>query len=180
MLVAERLRLRTANPRVRPQIEAHIAWLQAQVRGLDGELRAVIAASPLWRARDDLLRSVPGVGPVVSAVLPGGLRELGTLGGRRAAALVGVAPLNRDSGALSGRRAIAGGRGHVRAALYMATVVGVRHNPVLRAFSDRLRAAGKPPKAALTACMHKLPLILNAMLRDGAPWTPPTPAGTAA
>jgi transposase len=170
MLVAEQLRLRTASPRVRPQIEAHVAWLRAQLRELDGELRAVIAASPLWRAKDELLRSVPGVGPVVAAVLLGGLRELGTLERKPIAALVGVAPVNRDSGQQRGQRRIAGGRGQVRAALYMATVVGVRHNPVLAAFYARLRAAGKPPKVALTACMHKLLLILNAMLRDGTPW----------
>lgn len=180
MLVAEQLRLRTANRRVQPQITAHIAWLQAQRGELDGELRAVIAASPLWRAKDDLLRSVPGVGPVVSAVLLGGLRELGTLDGRQIAALVGVAPLNRDSGAQQGRRAITGGRGHIRAALYMATVVGVRHNPTLRAFHARLRAAGKPPKVALTACMRKLLLILNAMLRDGTRWQDPSCPGGAA
>jgi transposase len=180
MLVAEQLRLRTANRRIQPQITAHIAWLQAQRGELDGELRAVIAASPLWRAKDDLLRSVPGVGPVVSAVLLGGLRELGTLDGRQIAALVGVAPLNCDSGAQQGRRAITGGRGHIRAALYMATVVGVRHNPTLRAFHARLRAAGKPPKVALTACMRKLLLILNAMLRDGTRWQDPSCPGGAA
>lgn len=180
MPVAEQLRLRTASPRVRPRIEAHLAWPRGQLRELDGELRELIAASPLWRAKDELLRGVPGVGPVVAAVLLGGLPELGALDRKPIAALVGVAPFNRDSGGQRGHRAIAGGRAGGRAALYMATVVGVRHNPVLRAFYARLRAAGKPPKVALTACMHKLLLILNAMLRDGAPWAPPAPTAAPA
>lgn len=172
MQVAEQLRRRTAPARVQPQIDAHLAWLRAQIHDLDGELRAVIVASPLWRAKDALLQSVPGVGPVVSAVLLGSLRESGTLDRAPLAALVGVAPLNRDSGRHQGRRAIAGGRANVRRVLYMATVVAVQHNPVIQAFHDRLLAQGKPPKVVLTACMHKLLTILNAMLRDEIPWTP--------
>ena len=170
MLTAERNRRRAAAGRVRAQIEAHLAWLAGQLDELDRELAAAVRASPAWRAKEDLLRGVPGVGPVLALTLLAGLPELGRLDRRGIAALAGVAPLNRDSGALRGKRAVWGGRAPVRAALYMAAVVAARHNPVIRAFYGRLVAAGKPKKVALTACMRKLLTILNAMLRDGAPW----------
>ena len=129
-------------------------------------------ASPLWRVKDDLLQSVPGVGRVVSLTLLAELPELGRLSHKEIAALVGVAPLNRDSGTFRGKRLVYGGRAPVRAVLYMAALVAARRNPVIRAFYQRLRAAGKPAKVALTACMRKLLIILNAIARSGTPWQP--------
>jgi transposase len=131
-----------------------------------------VKASPLWRVKDDLLQSVPGVGRVVSLTLLAELPELGRLNHKEIAALVGVAPLNRDSGTLRGKRLVYGGRAPVRAVLYMAALVASKCNPVIRAFYQRLRAAGKPAKVALTACMRKLLTILNAIARDGTPWNP--------
>ncbi|HET7092073.1 MAG TPA: IS110 family transposase, partial [Thermomicrobiales bacterium] len=176
MLVAERQRLSRARPAVRPRLIAHITWLEEDLAGLDHDLDAAIQASPAWRERDDLLRSVPGVGPVLSHTLLAELPELGPLDRKQIAALVGVAPLARESGRLRGRRGIWGGRAEVRRVLYMATVVAVRHNPTLRAFYERLLAAGKPPKVALVAGMHKLLLILDAIIRSGQPWRAPAPA----
>ena len=170
MVAAEKNRLYTASRRVRPQIQAHIEWLHQQIRQFDDELQELLRSSPLWREKEDLLRSAPGVGPVLATTLVAALPELGTLTRQQIAALVGVAPLNRDSGMLRGRRTVWGGRAHVRAVLYMSTVTAVRHNPVLAAFHQRLRAAGKAPKVALTACMRKLLTILNAMLKHRTPW----------
>jgi transposase len=170
MLVAEQNRLGGAPPRVGASVAEHVAWLRRQLAGVDGELAALVRASPAWRAREDLLRSVPGVGPVLATTLLALLPELGALDRRAVAALVGVAPLNRDSGAARGRRAVWGGRARVRAALYMAALVATRHNPAIRAFYARLLAAGKPKKVALTACMRKLLTILNAMVRDDTRW----------
>jgi len=172
MLTAEKNRLPLAARRIRPQLQAHIAWLHQQIAQFDEDLRQLIRSSPLWREKDDLLRSTPGVGPVLATTLVAALPELGTLSRRQIAALVGVAPLNRDSGTLRGRRTVWGGRAQVRAVLYMSTVVAVRHNPVLIAFYQRLRAAGKAPKLALTACMRKLLTILNAMLKHHRRWAP--------
>ena len=172
MLTAEKNRLPLAARRIRPQLQAHIVWLHKQIAQFDEDLRELIRSSPLWRAKDDLLRSAPGVGPVLATTLVATLPELGTLTRRQIAALVGVAPLNRDSGTLRGRRTVWGGRAQVRAVLYMSTVVAVRHNPVLVAFYQRLRAAGKAPKLALTACMRKLLTILNAMLKHHTRWAP--------
>jgi len=172
MLTAEKNRCQQALPAVRPKVAAHIAWLEQALSELDGELDQLLHASPLWRERDQLLRSVPGVGPTVSLTLLAHLPELGQGSAKHVATLVGLAPLNRDSGAWRGTRAIWGGRRQVRAALYMAALVGVRHNPVLRAFYEQLVARGKPKKVALTACMHKLLTILHAVLRDRAPWQP--------
>jgi transposase len=155
---------------VRPHIAPHIAWLKQALADLDRELDQALRASPLWRERERLLRSVPGVGPTVARTLIAQLPELGQLPRKRLATLVGVAPLNRDSGAWRGSRAIWGGRAHVRAALYMATLVGIRHNPALRAFYERLLARGKPKKVALIACLHKLLTILDAVLRHRTPW----------
>jgi transposase len=176
MLVAEKNRLRTAPGPLRPRIEAHIAWLEEELRELDGDLGAQLRQSPLWREKEHLLRSVPGVGPVLATTLLAELPELGELNRRQIASLVGVAPLNRDSGQRRGQRTTWGGRSGVRGALYMATLVATRHNPVIRAFYRRLREAGKPKRVALVACMRKLLVILNTMLKDGHPWRPPCPS----
>ena len=139
------------------------------MRDLDRMLRG----SPLWRKGENLLRGVPGVGPVLCATLLAELPELGRLGRREIAKLVGVAPLNRDSGTLRGKRTVWGGRGQVRAVLYMAALVAVQHNPVLKAFYQRLLAKGKLPMVALTACMRKLLVILNTLVKNNTPWSPP-------
>ncbi len=170
MLTAEKNRLRLAAQAVRQDIQQHIRWLERRLAGLDGDLSQQMRSSPRWRERDDLLQSVPGIGPVSSATLLAQLPELGQLNRREIAALAGVAPLNRDSGTLRGRRRVWGGRAHVRAVLYMATLVATRHNPVIRAFYQRLVAAGKPKKLALTASMRKLLITLNAMLRSNVAW----------
>ncbi len=170
MLTAEKNRLRLATEKVRPNIEAHIRWLEGELLDLDGGLGEVIRSSPVWRERDNLLQSVPGVGPVLSSVLLADLPELGRLNRKEIAALAGVAPLNRDSGQFRGRRTVWGGRSHVRTALYMATLVASRYNPAIKSFYQRLLSVGKPKKVALTACMRKLLTILNAMVRHQAPW----------
>jgi len=172
MITAEQNRRRGVPARVLRQIDAHLAWLRAQLAALDRDLAALLKASPLWHAKERALRSVPGVGPVLTLTLLADLAELGTLDRKAIAALVGVAPLSRDSGAQRGRRRVWGGRSPVRAALYMAALAAARHNPVIAPFYRRLLAAGKPKKVALTACMHKLLTILNAMLRDGTAWDP--------
>lgn len=178
MLTAEKNRHQQALPAVRPKVAAHITWLEQALKELDGELDQMLRTSPLWREREQLLRSVPGVpgvGPTVARTRLADLPELGqgsACVAKHVATLVGLAPLNRDSGAWRGTRAIWGGRRHVRAALSMAALVGVRHNPVLRTFYERLLADGKPKKVALTACMHKLLTILHAMLRHRTPWQP--------
>ncbi len=170
MLTAEKNRLRAAARAVRPDIQEHIHWLERRLADLDGDLSQTIRSSDIWREKDDLLQSAPGVGPVVSTTLLADLPELGTLNRKEIAALVGVAPLNRDSGTLRGRRTVWGGRSKVRAALYMATLVATQRNPVIRTFYQRLLSAGKPKKVALTACMRKLLTILNAILRSSTPW----------
>jgi transposase len=178
MLVAEQQRLGTARPTVRPRIEPHIAWLRQELSELDTELHETIRRSPVWREKEQLLRTVPGVGPVLAMTLVADLPELGQLGRKQIAALVGLAPLNCESGLLRGRRIVWGGRGRVRAALYMSTLVAIKHNPVLRPFYERLLTAGKPKKVALTACMHKLLLALNALLRKRAAWQAPAAAAS--
>ena len=172
MLTAERNRLLVARALVRRDLQQHIRYLERRLREADDDLHTAVKASPLWRVKDDLLQSVPGVGRVVSLTLLAELPELGRLSHKEIAALVGVAPLNRDSGTLRGKRLVYGGRAPVRAALYMAALVASCCNPVIRAFYERLRAAGKPAKVALTACMRKLLTILNAMARSGTPWQP--------
>ena len=174
MLTAEKNRLRAATRRIRPQIQEHIHWLQRQLEDMDEDLGRTLRESPVWREKEDLLRSVPGVGPVLSLTLLTDLPELGTLGRRQIAALVGVAPLNRDSGTLRGKRTVWGGRAHVRASLYMATLVATRFNPVISAFYQRLCSTGKAKKVALTACMRKLLTILNAMIKHHRLWSPVT------
>jgi len=172
MLTAERNRLLVARPAVRRDLQQHIRYLERRLREADDDLHTAVKTSPLWRVKDDLLQSVPGVGQVVSLTLLAELPELGRLSHKEIAALVGVAPLNRDSGTLRGKRLVYGGRAPVRAALYMAALVASKCNPVIRAFYQRLRAAGKPAKVALTACMRKLLIILNAIARSGTPWRP--------
>ena len=171
MLVSEKNRLSAATTvAVRPRIEAHIAWLERELDDLDEGLRQTLRQSPVWREKDDLLRTVPGVGEQLSITLLAYLPELGTLDRRQIAALVGVAPFNRDSGTLRGKRTVWGGRARVRAALYMGALVASRFNPVIRDFYQRLLADGKPKKLALTACMRKLLVILNSILKHGSPW----------
>lgn len=172
MTVAEKNRLKMAPKAVAKDIRAHIVWLNRRLKSVDSDLERRIKASPVWRAKEDLLRSVPGIGPVVSRTLIGELPELGKLNRHQIAALAGVAPLNRDSGTLRGKRMVWGGRRSVRVALYMAALTASQRNPTIRVFYQRLRARGKPPKVALTACMRKLLVILNAMVRDGSPWDP--------
>jgi transposase len=172
MLVAERNRLLIARAAVRRDLQQHIRFLERRLREADDDLHTAVKASPVWRVKDDLLQSVPGVGRVVSLTLLAELPELGRLSHKEIAALVGVAPLARDSGTLRGKRLVYGGRAPVRAVLYMAALVASRRNPVIRAFYERLRAAGKPAKVALTACMRKLLVILNAIARSGTPWQP--------
>jgi len=172
MLVAEKNRFSRALPPVRPGIQEHIVWLQEKLNGLDSELGAAVRKSPLWRERENLLRSVPGIGPVLTVTLLAELPELGTLDRKQIASLVGVAPLNRDSGLLRGKRTTWGGRTAVRTALYMGALVATRFNPVIRASYQRLCAAGKPKKVALVACMRKLITILNAMLKHKTSWNP--------
>jgi transposase len=171
MIVAERNRLTGASKTVRKRIDAHIRWLEAELDRADKDLDHSIRQSPIWQENQDLLKSVPGVGPVISRTLLAELPELGRLNRKQIAALVGVAPLNRDSGTLKGRRTVWGGRATVRAALYMAALVATRRNSVIQTFYKRLRNAGKAPKAALVACMRKLLTILNAMIKHRTRWS---------
>src|SRR5215207_4333590 len=173
MLTAEKNRLVTATTRqVKKRIEAHLLWLEKELARTERDLEEAIEESPVWRENEALLRGVPGVGPVLAKTLLAELPELGELKNKQLAALVGVAPLNRDSGILRGKRAIWGGRGGVRAALYMGALVATRCNPSIKVFYERLLAAGKPKKVALVACMRKLLVILNAILRNRTPWRP--------
>jgi transposase len=172
MRTAEQNRLAGTSGRLIQDIEAHIAWLNARIATLDDDLETMLRASPLWRENDDLLQSVPGIGPVCARTLLLELPALGTLTRQHIAALVGVAPLNGDRGTLRGRRTMWGGRAHVRTVLYMGTLVATRFNPQIKAFYQRLLAAGKIKKVALTACMRKLLTMLNAMLKHRKPWQP--------
>jgi transposase len=170
MRTAESNRLSLAVEPVRPEIREHLRWLDKRIGDLDRELHDRLRASPLWRAKQDLLRGIPGVGPILTTTLLAAVPELGTVSHRHLSALVGVAPFNCDSGTFKGTRRIWGGRAAVRAALYMATCAAVRHNPVIRAVYERLLAAGKRKKVALIACMRKLLIICNAVIRSGTPW----------
>lgn len=170
MMVAEKNRLQMASEAVARRIAAHVRWLEKELCRVDRELDEAVRESETWRANEELLRSVPGVGPVLARTLLAELPELGTLPRRRLCALVGVAPFNRDSGTFRGKRQVWGGRTPVRAALYMGALVATRHNPLIREFYERLLAAGKPKKVALVACMRKLLSILNAVMREGVPW----------
>lgn len=170
MHTSELNRLSSSPVCVHPDIEAHLRWLEQRIERTDKELRSLIENSPLWRAKDDLMQSMCGIGPATSATLIAALPELGILNNRQIAKLAGLAPLNRDSGTMRGQRRIQGGRGDVRTALYMPTRCAVRFNPVLRDFYQRLKCAGKPEKVAMTACMRKLLVILNTMLKTNTSW----------
>jgi transposase len=171
MLVAERNRRHAAAPALHGRIDAHLRWLEEALAEIERDLDAAVRASPLWRAKEELLRSVPGIGNVSARTLLAELPELGSLTRRQAAALVGVAPVSRDSGQMRGRRTVWGGRARLRACLYMAAVAAARgSNPMIAGFYRRLRLAGKPAKLALTACMRKLVVTLNAMLRTNTAW----------
>jgi len=170
MLHAERQRRRQIPAGLRPRLEAHITWLEAELTDTETTLDTVMASSPAWRALDEQLRTVPGVGPILARTLVGELPELGRISGREIAALVGVAPHARDSGTHRGVRTTWGGRHQVRRVLYMATLTAVRYNAVLRAMYERLRERGKPKKVALIACMRKLLVILNAMVAHQTAW----------
>jgi transposase len=178
MITAEKNRLSAAPPskRVRTAIGKTIKWLQKQLEEIDSDLDGAVRGCGAWREKEDLLRSVPGVGKVLSRTLLSQLPELGTLGKKQLAALVGVAPLNRDSGTMRGRRFIWGGRADVRAVLYMSALAAARFNPTIKTFHQRLIKAGKLPKVALVACMRKLLTILNAMVRNGTSWSVEKPA----
>ena len=170
MITAERNRTIQAKGDVLKHVLEHIDWLKNSLKNIDRDLDRAIRACPAWREKDDLLRSIPGIGPTTAKMLLAELPELGTLNRRRIAALVGVAPLNRDSGTMRGRRSIYGGRRRVRNGLYMAALTASRYNPVIRKFYERLRAAGKRAKVALVACMRKLLTILNSVLKNAVPW----------
>lgn len=174
ILTAEKNRRSTTHGLIGQRLEEHISWLEDELISLKEEIDRFIQSSSVWQEKEALLQSVPGVGPVTSFTLLAELPELGTLNRQKIAALVGVAPFNRDSGPRRGKRRIFGGRAGVRGALYMAALVGSRSNPVIRAFYERLIARGKEKKVALAACMRKLLVILNAMLRDRKPWNPDT------
>ncbi len=180
MLIAEQHRLVSAAVEdapqpLREQLGEHIEWLRRQLADVDDELRRQLQSSPVWHEREDLLRTIPGIGPVTSAMLLSYVPELGQLDRKAIAKLVGVAPLNRDSGTLHGARRVWGGRSQVRAVLYMAALVAVRCNPTIHAFYVRLRGAGKPAKVALVACMRKLLLVCNSVIRSATAWRPTTP-----
>jgi transposase len=173
MLTMERNRLGTCRAgSVKADLEAHIAWLEERLRNSEKELKAAVQASPVWREKDDLLRSIPGVGPVAARTLLAGLPELGRLSGRQAAALAGLAPFDDDSGKRQGQRYVKGGRADVRCVLYMAALAAVRHNPALAAFKERLAKAGKKAKVILTAVARKLVVLANAVIRTGRRWDP--------
>lgn len=176
MLVAEENRLKQAAKVLHHQLRSHIDYLRKDLHHLNGELDQMLRQSPLWREKENLLRGVPGVGPVLCATLLAELPELGRMNRREVAKLAGLAPLIRDSGTFRGRRTVWGGRSMVRRALYMATLSAIRHNPAIAAFHARLVKANKPPKVALVAAMRKLLLILNAMLKTKSPWNPPCPS----
>ena len=170
MLVAEKNRGHVAAASVQKSIAKHIKWIERELSGVDDDLAKAVRESPVWRVKEDLLLGVPGVGRVLAVTLLAELPELGRLTRREIAALVGVAPLNRDSGVFRGQRSVWGGRATVRAALYMGALAAVRSNPPIKAFYARLVAKGKPKKVALVACMRKLLVTCNAVVRDGAAW----------
>ncbi|QBR00916.1 IS110 family transposase [Paraburkholderia pallida] len=173
MLVAEKARLERAHAAARDSLNEHIKWLKLQIKIADNDIDSFLRSSPAWRQKEDLLRSVPGIGPGAAATLIAFMPQLGSLNRREIAALTGVAPFNSDSGKHIGKRRIQGGRAVVRRALYMACVPALRFNPTIRAFYDRLRKAGKPFKVAITACIRKLVVTLNAMVRNATHWSPP-------
>lgn len=170
MIVAESNRLASATKQNRRDIKTHIRWLKKRLAQIDTNIKGQIRKSPIFSKKDKILQSTPGVGPTTSATLISGVPELGTMDRKKIAALIGLAPLNRDSGRFRGRRMIWGGRAHVRAVLYMSTLSAIQFNPIIHQFYNRLREAGKCNKVAMTACMRKLLTILNAMVRDQRSW----------
>jgi len=173
MRVQETLRLGTAASKpLEKSLNKHIAWLDKQIAGIDTDLTKRLRRSDAWRTKDDLLRGIPGVGAVTTLTMLAKCPELGTLNRREIAALTGVAPLANDSGKHRGKRFIWGGRADARAVLYMATVSAIRCNDTIRAFAERLKNAGKPPKVVIVACMRKLLIIMNSMLKNNTPWNP--------
>ncbi|MEO7861800.1 MAG: IS110 family transposase [Nitrospirales bacterium] len=172
MLTAEKTRLQQAAKWIRKDIKAHTESLEKRLKTIEGHIAEIIKKTPGWKEKDSLIRSVPGAGNVLSMNLLSSLTELGTLNRREIATLVGVAPFNRDSGKFRGKRMVWGGRAQVRAALYMAALSASRHNPVIKPFYQRLIAKGKKPKVALTACMRKLLVILNTMVKTQTAWNP--------
>lgn len=170
MITAEKNRLIAATPWTRKDIQNHIAWLEKCLKKADKNLNDRLRKSPVWREKDDILQSTPGVGPVLSMTLLSNLPELGALNRKQIAALVGVAPLNRDSGLYRGKRMIWGGRASIRSVLYMSVTCAIRFNPVIKTFYQRLRDAGKLHKVAMTACMRKLLVILNTMIKNRTHW----------
>jgi len=178
MIVMEKNRVAKGVPEMRKEIQKHLDWLAKDLERIDQALNDFIQSSPIWSAKNDLLQSVPGIGKVGAQAIISDLPELGTLNRKQIASLVGVAPLNRDSGNFKGRRSIWGGRAHIRTVLYMVAVVASRCNPVIKEFYERLCKAGKPKKVALTACIRRLLAILNAMMRNGTRWGEFKPAIT--
>jgi len=172
MITSEKNRRCSTRPRLRERLDKHIEWLDGELKALDEEIAQFIKGSPLWKEKEELLRSVPGVGPVTAATMLAQLPELGTLNRQKIAALVGVAPVNKDSGKKRGKRRVFGGRAPVRSTLYMATLSATKFNPIIRSFYERLLKRGKEKKVALTACMRKLLVILNSIIRHRQPWQP--------
>lgn len=172
MVTAEGNRQSSANARVAKQIRQHIAWLEKRLGESNDDLDNMIRNSPLWQHKAEIMQSIPGVGRVTATTFLADLPEIGTLSRREISALVGVCPYSRDSGSFRGRRSIWGGRARVRAALYMAAVVASRHNPIIKAFYEKLSRAGKAKKVALVACMRKLLVIINTMLKNDSAWNP--------
>ncbi len=170
MLTAEKNRLNRAPKNVAKDVQAHVSWLEKRLAKTDGELKKRIMSNPAWRLQDEICRSIPGVGRILSMSLLACLTELGKVNSRQIAALVGVAPFNHDSGKYRGRRIVWGGRANVRSVLFMAAMSAVRFNPRLKAFYQRLLDAGKKPKVAITACMRKLLVILNTMVKNNTVW----------
>ncbi len=170
MLTVEKNRLHTVRPALKDDIEEHIRWLKEKLSKLDEEIHHFVQTTPMWKEKDAILQSVPGVGRITSSTLLAMLPELGKLDRQQVAALVGVAPVNKDSGRKQGKRRVYGGRAEVRSILYMAALSAKKHNPVIRNFYERLIHQGKQKKVALTACMRKLIVILNAMMRTNQPW----------
>ncbi len=170
MITSEKNRLYSAHKSTKPGIQAHINFLKQELAQINKELNQLVRNSPIWREEDQLLRSVPGVGPTLSITLISALPELGNLSGKQISALVGLAPLNRDSGSMRGKRTTWGGRSFVRTAFYMPVLSAIRYNVVIKALYQRLIKAGKLKKVAITACMRKLLVILNAMMKNGTSW----------
>jgi transposase len=171
MITAEKNRLNTAPKWTSKDIQTNISWLEKCLKKVDKDLKNLLKKSPVWREKDEILQSTPGVGPVLSMTLLSGLPELGNLNRKEIAALVGVAPLNRDSGLFRGKRMIWGGRANIRSVLYMSATCAMRFNPTIRIFYERLRLAGKLHKVAITACMRKLLVILNTMIKNRTYWS---------